>query len=388
MSIGPGSQASLREANTARVIETVRKFGHITQVELTAATGLSPATISNTVKRLVAEGTFRTESTVHSGRRAQLVSLARQSGLLAGVEIGRRVLRVAISDPSLNIQQEKKLPLPLSHRADTTLDRAALLVVDLIENIGAHVDELRAVGVSLAAPIDPATGRISVAGILPGWEDIPVGEVLGQRLNRPTHVDNDANAAAKAEARRGGLRGVANGMYVCASYTTGAGVIIGGRLYHGVRGIAGEIGHVQVEPSGLICNCGGRGCLNTVVGADVLVESLRLSHGYNSLSDVIREANAGDIGCRQVVADAGSRIGSVLADQITALAPSKIIVGGELARTGDLLLTAMRDAIDSRPLTAGTVDLEAATLGGESEIIGALTLAFDEQERSNSGVKP
>ncbi|MGO1594559.1 MAG: ROK family protein, partial [Ancrocorticia sp.] len=383
MSIGPGSQASLREANTARVVETVRKFGHITQVELTAATGLSPATISNTVKRLVAEGVFRTRSTVHSGRRAQLVSLARQTGLLAGVQVGRRVLRIAISDTSLDIQRSKSLPLPLTHRADTTLDRAAILITELVEDLGANVDELSAVGVSMAAPIDPESGMIPVAGILPGWEDIEIATVLSKRLNRPTSVDNDANAAAVAEARRGALRGVANGIYVCATYTTGAGIIINGHVYHGVRGTAGEIGHVQVEPSGLICNCGGRGCLNTLVGANVLVESLRLSHGYTSVSDVIREANAGDIGCRQVVGDAGTQIGRVLADQVMVLSPSKIVVGGELVATGELLLAPMRDAIEGRPLFAGTVSVEAAALAGQSEIMGALTLAYDEQERVN-----
>lgn len=387
MTTGPGSQASLREANTARVVETVRKYGHITQVELTAATGLSPATISNTVKRLVAEGVFRTESTVHSGRRAQLVSLARQTGLLAGVQVGRRSLRIAISDPSLNVQRTKNMPLPQAHRADTTLDRAALLIVELIEDLGASVDELRAVGVCVAAPVDPETGMISVPGILPGWEDIEIAPVLGRRLNRPVSVDNDANAAAVAESRRGGLRGVKNGIYVCASYTTGAGIIIGGRLYRGTRGGAGEIGHIQVDPAGLICNCGGRGCLNTVVGADVLVESLRLSRGYSSLGDVIREANAGDIGCRQVVGDAGAQIGAVLADQLTALASSRVVVGGELSNTGDLFLGSMRDAVESRPLLAGTVTFVAAPLQGQSELVGALTLAYDEQERANKAVK-
>ena len=370
-------------------METVRTYGHIPQVELTAATGLSPATISKTVKRLVAEGVFRTQSTVHSGRRAQLVSLARQTGLLAGVQVGQRVLRIAISDPSLNIQRSKSLPLPLSHRADTTLDRAALLIVELIEDLGADVDELTAVGVCLAAPVDLETGMISVPGILPGWEDVEIGAVLSKRLNRPVSVDNDANAAALAESRRGGLRGVKNGIDVCASYSTGAGIIINGDLYRGARGIAGEIGHVQVEPTGLICTCGGRGCLNTVVGADILVESLRLSRGYSSLGDVIREAKAGDIGCRQVVGDAGSQIGAVLADQLASLAPSKIVVGGELASTEELLLSPMRDAIESRPLLFGAVALELAGLHGESEVIGSLTLAYDEQEKVNPmGISP
>lgn len=364
----------------SRVIETVRRYGHITQVELTSATGLSQASISNIVKSLVAEGVLKTENTVRSGRRAQLVSLQLQSGLIAGIYVGRRSLTVAVSDLSLDVLQDKHLPLPVDHRSDTTLDRAALLAVELVESVGGDINELLGAGVVLPTPIDPNTGMVSFRGFMSGWDDIDIGAVLSKRLNRPVVVDNDANAGALAEARLGGLRGVQDGVFVRASYNTGAGVISGGEIYRGVRGTAGEIGHVQVEPRGLICQCGARGCLNTVVGADVLVESLRLSRGYSSLSDVIREANAGDWGCRQVITDAGARIGVVLANMATVSSPSKIVVGGELATTGDLLLDPIRDAFAARPLLGGGVEVQAASLGNEAEVYGALILALDAVE--------
>ncbi len=389
VSIGPGSQTSLREANTARVIEAVRSYGSITQVELTAATGLSQATISNIVKRLTSQNVFKTESTIRSGRRAQLVSLVRHSGLLAGVQVGQRGLTVAISDFSLDIHELKGLPLPANHRSDTTLDRAAMLIVDLIDGMGSDVKELGGVGISLAAPIDPLTGVISVPGVLPGWEELDIGSVLSRRLNRPVGVDNDANAAALAEFRMGALRGVDNGVYVRASYSTGAGVLIRGEIHYGLHGIAGEIGHVQVEPMGLICQCGGRGCLNTVVGADVLVESLRLSRGYASLSDVIREANNGDPGCRQVIGDAGARIGAVLADYAVTFGPTSIVVGGELATTGELLIAPLRDAIAMRPLLGDAVTVIPAELGQRAEIYGSLVLALGQSKSSeNLDVSP
>lgn len=388
MTVGPGSQTSLREANTARVIEAVRSFGSITQVELTAATGLSQATISNIVKRLTAQGVFRTENTIRSGRRAQLVSLIRRSGLLAGVQVGRRSLKVAISDFTLEIQQQKVLPLPINHRSDTTLDRAAILIVELIERMGGDVDELSAVGMVLAAPVDPESGLISIPGILPGWEDLNVSSVLSKRLNRTVAVDNDANAAALAESRAGALRGIENGVYVRASYSTGAGVLVRGSIHHGLHGVAGEIGHVQVEPMGLICPCGGRGCLNTVVGADALVESLRLSRGYSSLSDVIREANNGDLGCRQVIGDAGARIGSVVADYAVMFGPTKIVIGGELADTGALLLDPLRDALAMRPLLGEAVVVEPALLGQEAEIHGSLHLALGQSKQPEESTAP
>ena len=97
MTTGPGSQSSLREANAARVLEAVRKYGQLTQVELAASTGLSQASVSNIVKRLVKSGILEARNTIRSGRRAQSVSLARHSGLVAGLQIGRRGMAVAIA---------------------------------------------------------------------------------------------------------------------------------------------------------------------------------------------------------------------------------------------------------------------------------------------------
>ncbi|WP_075890505.1 ROK family transcriptional regulator [Actinomyces provencensis] len=373
-----GSQTSLREVNSARVVATVKKFGHLTQVELAAATGLSPATISNIVKQLASQGVVETRNTVRSGRRAQMVTLARTTGLAVGIYIGRRTLRVDIADATQTITADQVLPLPVDHRADTTLDRAALIVMELTEGLGAQLSEVIGIGVALPAPVSPSTHRISVRGIMRGWEDIDVGEVLARRLNLPVLVENDANSGAVAEARYGALRGFSDGVYVRASYQMGAGILIGGRLHRGPEGTAGEIGHVQVDPQGAICQCGGRGCLNTVVGADALVDLLRVSRGALSLRDVISLATEGDPGCRQVIADAGTAIGSAIADLAVTINPGAIAVGGELAEAGETLLAPMRDVLRARPVlaTAG-IDVLPAVLGSHAESLGAFALAMD-----------
>ena len=352
-------------------------YGQITQVELAAATGLSQATVSNIVKQLIESGIVETENTIRSGRRAQLVKLARRSGMVAGIEISRRKLRIEISDLNLEHGSSQSLPLPVDHRSDTTLDRAALLLVEMLERSGSDVRDLRAVGVTLPAPVDPDTGMISVLGIMGGWEDINVAEVLGRRLGVHVVVENDANAAAWAEYRFGALRGCSNGLFVRASYAVGAGLIVDGELQRGSRGTAGEIGHVQVDPSGLICQCGARGCLNMVVGADVIVDYLRLSRGPKSFSDIIRAALEGDPGCRQVISDAGATIGTALADQAVFFAPEVIALGGEMAATDDVFLGPVRDAIAARPVLADSVKVVAAELGDRAEARGALAFALD-----------
>lgn len=388
-----GSQSSLREANRARVVEAVKRHGGLTQVELTGATGLSPATVSTIVKELVAAELVEVRGTVRSGRRAQLVTLAHRVGVVAGVLVGSRHLRVAVADVSHEVLAEQVLPLPAEHRADTSLDRAALLVVDLLERVGADLTEVLGIGVGLPAPVDSSTGQVTVRGILRGWDGVPVAQVLSKRLARPVFVDNDANLGALAESTVGAARDVHDALYVRAGHGVGAGIVLGGRVHRGAAGTAGEIGHVQVDPAGNICSCGSRGCLDTVVGDRALFEPLRSSHGQLTLRDVVRLANDDDPGCREIVADAGTVIGGVVAGLATSLNPQRVVVGGVLAGTGEVLLGPLREALRRRTLLQQVVPLEVvpAQLGTRAELEGAVALAlahtdvFDRPDETTQG---
>jgi predicted NBD/HSP70 family sugar kinase len=301
---------------------------------------------------------------------------------VAGVIIGHRHLRVALGDVGHEIVADQVLPLPGEHRVDTSLDRAALLVVELAERAGASIDEVLAVGVGLPAPVEPGTGMITVPGIMRGWDGIHVVHVMSKRLSKPVVVENDANLGAVAESRFGAARGFRDSLYVRVSYGTGAGIVISGQLHRGFAGTAGEIGHVQVDPQGAICRCGSRGCLDTVVGANALLEPLRASHGPLALRDVVQLANDGDPGCRQVVADAGAAIGAVVASLAVAVNPQCVAVGGELAETGEVLIGPMRDAIRRRVLLNQIAPLEVmpAELGQRAEVLGAIAMALEAAE--------
>jgi len=373
-----GSQSSLREANRALIVETVHRHGGLTQVELAGATGLSAATVSTIVKELLAAGVVDTRSTTRSGRRAQMVTLARRVGLAVGIHIGHRHMRIALGDVTHEVVAEQTLPLPHEHRVDTSLDRAALLIADLLERVGSSLDEVVGIGIGVPAPVDAATGMISVRGIMRGWDEVHIAHVLSKRLARPVFVDNDANLGALAESALGASRGYRDSVYVRASYGTGAGIVLGGQLHRGFAGTAGEIGHVQVDPQGDICRCGSRGCLDTVVGAQALLEPLRASHGTMALRDVIQRAMDGDPGCARVIADAGASIGAVVAGLAMAVNPQCVVVGGELAETGEMLLGPLREAIRQRVLLNQIAPLEVlpAELGHRAEVIGAIELVL------------
>jgi predicted NBD/HSP70 family sugar kinase len=359
-------------------VDAVKRYGGLTQVELVGATGLSPATVSTIVKQLVSDGVVEVRTTIRTGRRAQLVTLAHRVGLAVGVHVGHRHIRVAIADFTHEVLAERVLPMPVDHPVDTSLDRTALLVVDLLERLGLAMQDVVGIGIGLPAPVDDATGMISVRGIMRGWDEVHVGHVLSKRLALPVYVDNDANLGALAESTRGASREYRDSVYVRASYGTGAGIIINHQLHRGFAGTAGEIGHVQVDPQGDICRCGSRGCLDTVVGARAIVEPLRATHGNLTLRDVVQRAREGDPGCAQVIADAGAEIGAVVSGVAMTVNPQCVVVGGELAETGEILLRPMREALRRRVLLNQIAPLEVipAELGNAAEVAGAIALVM------------
>ena len=374
-----GSQSSLREANKGLLVETIKQFGGLTQVELVDATGLSAATVSTLVKQLTESGLVEVRPTSRSGRRAQLVILARATGLAAGVHVGHRSLRVLLSDFNREIVAEQSMPLPREHPMDTVVDRVALLIVDMLELVASSLDELAGIALGLPAPVDVSTGMLSVRGVLPGWDSEHIGEVMGKRLGRPVYVENDANLGALAQMAFGATHPYADSVYVRASYGTGAGVILGGRLHRGFGGTAGEIGHVQVDPRGHICRCGRRGCLDTVVGAEALLASLQTSHGPLTLRDVISRAVDGDPGCSRVLADAGRTIGRVVAGVCQAVNPQAVCVGGELADAGSVFLAPLAEAVQEHilPNQVAPMEVLASPLRGDEVAKGALVQVLD-----------
>nr|WP_100348743.1 ROK family transcriptional regulator [Luteimicrobium subarcticum] len=375
----PGSQTSLRESNRARIIEAVKHHGGLAQVELAGSTGLSPATVSNIVKELVAAGILQTTPSTRSGRRSQYVTLARNVGLVAGVHFGARHLRVAVADATGQVLADQRMPLGTDHRADAGLDRVALLLADMVESLDATLPELLAVGLGVPAPFDTSTGHVSSSSMLRGWGGVEIARVTSKRLGAPVFVDNDANLGALAELRQGAAKDVAQAAYVSVSHRIGSGLIINGEVYRGSIGTAGELGHVTIDEDGPICRCGNRGCLETFAGAQHLLELLRVSHGALTLRDVIRLALEGDAGCRRVVADAGRAVGIALANLCNLLNPSRVVVGGELARAGDILLDPIRETVgrSALPAASGALEIVPAELQGEAEILGAIALAIE-----------
>jgi len=360
-------------------VASLKRHGHLTQVELAGSTGLSPATVSNIVKELAASGVLNTAVTSRSGRRATEVTLARQLGLVAGLHFSSRHLRVAISDVGRTIVVENHVPLALDHRHDRELDRAALLLSDMLESVNASFDDLLAVGMAVPVPIDSRNGMVATPGLLRGWENVPIAESLRTRIEVPVFVDNEANLGGLAEVRFGAARGADVAAYIEVGHSISAGLLIDGALFRGVTGKAGQIGHVTIDENGPICRCGGRGCLDTLASGPALLELFRDDPGMQRMSDLLVMAEAGDASARRVIADAGRHIGTAAASLCNLFDPQLLVLGGELSQAGETLLAPLRHALERSALAGrdGVPEVVQGELGDRAELLGCLALAIE-----------
>jgi predicted NBD/HSP70 family sugar kinase len=383
-----GSLESLRERNRLRVIDALRTRGAISRADIARQTGLSRSTVSSLVGDLQAAGLVvervaesAAPASPQGGRPPVLVALDQSAGAVVGLDFGHDSLRVAIADLSYAILAETYAELEVDTAAQDALDTAARLVGELIEEAGVERDRVLAAGMGLPGPIERESGVVH-SPILPSWVGLNPANEMEERLELPVHLDNDANVGALGESTFGVGRGTHVMAYLRLSAGIGAGLVINGRPFRGARGIAGEIGHVLVDPQGPICRCGNRGCLETFVAGPALFELLRRSHGPLTVHDLLRLAEEGDAGCQRVLADAGRVVGRAVADLCNYLNPDLVVVGGDLSVAGDVLLEPMREAVRRFAIPAAVEDVEivAGTLGGRAELLGALALAGHESE--------
>ena len=389
--MGSGSLSSLRELNRLRVLEAVRERGAVSRAEIARRTGLARSTVSSLVTELQRNGlVVESEDAASSssgGRPPVLLTLDPSAGVVLGIHLDHPLVRVAVADLDHTIRGEAMRELDVDHDACAGLDAAAALADEVLADTHITRSQLLGAGAAIAGPVDHASGRVGSSTIMPGWVGVDVAAELEKRLAVPVHVDNDANLGALAEWVLGAGRGAEDLAYVMLSSGIGAGLILGGRLYRGANGTAGEIGHVLVDDQGPLCRCGNRGCLETYAGAHALLELLGRAHGALDVTEMVRLASEGDPACQRVVTDAGRVVGVAMAALCNQFNPERVVVGGELAATGDLLLEPLRDAVRryALPAAADAVTIVAGELGDRAELLGALVLVVGQSDRALSG---
>ncbi len=247
------------------------------------------------------------------------------------------------------------------------------------------------VGIGAPGPIDVERGLVYFFPNIPGWKNVPLKALLQRRLKMPVSVDNDANAMALGEFRFGAGKGVKNGIFLTLGTGVGGGLVLDGKLFHGPTFSAAEIGHISIDANGLRCGCGSRGCVETYVGNGYFTREverrLKISRsgmlaGWKKegrpLSPLVvaEAARRGDKLAKQMWADTGGYLGTALAGMINILNPQRIILGGGVSQSKDLLFPPLIKALKQKafPIAFHSVRVVAAKLGVDAGLIGAASL--------------
>lgn len=255
------------------------------------------------------------------------------------------------------------------------------------------------VAMATAGAVDAKRGLVTASAHLPGWHNIPIQDILAQKLGAKTYLINDASAAALGEYWLGAGKGVHNLVYLTVSTGIGGGLIVNGELYLGADGSAGELGHMTVDVNGERCNCGNIGCWETLASGTAIAKEAvkRLNQGgKSSLIDLVggklenitaktvaSAAQRGDALAYSVIARTAHYLGIGMVNIVNIFNPELIIVGGGVARVGKLLLDPAQKIVKERAfsLPAHTVRIVPAKLGDSSALIGAALFAFQEVEK-------
>lgn len=368
----------------ARILALVTFSPGLSRGQVRARLGLPATTISSAVGRLLRQGqlaeTPDPARRTTSGRRPSLLLPAGGSRLLGLVSWSPARLQTVLADFAGNQLRAWQHPAagagPLAAPLAALEQAAGGRMIAAVVSVAQPYQQ--GVGSPRAWPDTP--DRRGQAGWLRLAEADPA-RAWSARLGLPVLFENDANLEAVGEAVYGAAAGEANVIFVkLGERTTGAGLVLDGRLYRGANGFAGELAHVHFADDGRLCQCGGRGCLSTRLGG-ALIESIHETYGPDiTFADVLARADAGDPGPARILGDVGRMVGSVLANLVTFLNPSVLVIDGTLGPAARIVIDGLRKSVEqlTSPIAASALRIAAGTMGERAELLGAIAVAQED----------
>jgi predicted NBD/HSP70 family sugar kinase len=369
----PAGQHTVRRHNSALVLGAIADSPGISRAGIAARTGLTKATVSSLVERMAAAGLVTDGEPVRRrgpGRRGTALALAPAGPRGLGIEIGVDYLATCLLD--FTGQVVDSTVRPADHRALSTDEVLAAVA----KEIRATKVPLGGVGLAVPGLVEPTTGRLRLAPNL-GWSDVDLrGELAGLvGGDLPIVIGNEADFAALGELWDGGHEELGDFVYVSGEVGIGAGIVIGGELFHGVHGLAGEIGHIPVYPQGPACACGARGCLERVAGQDEILRraDLDVAGAEDRLGSLVQRLRARDRKALAAIAPVSRWLGIALSTVVNLLDVPTIVLGGAYATLEPWLSPGLLDELSGRVVSArwSPVRVLRSTLGSAAAVRGA-----------------
>jgi len=362
------------------VLDLIRSKTATTRTALIDQLGWSRITLARRLDELLTADIVVVSGQTDSsgGRPAESFAINKDVGILFSVDIGGSHTRVAITDLISTILIEDEADIGLWEGPDAVFTWAGQVFDYLLRRLGKTRADVRGIGVGVPGPVDAASGRLASPQIDPQWNDLLVKDYFPAEFSAVFAVDRDVNVMAAAESRLGwpeyqDLTVVKLGLGI------GCALVLDGRVYRGARGGAGDFSH-SFRYGEESCSCGRRGCLEAVASGYAIRRELN-ARGYRirTSGDIVSLARMGSPDVVELLAAAGSEIGRALVDVAGLLNPAVIVIGGQMAESGDPLLSSIRDSLlqHVRAFSGTELVVSQSRLGNKAGVLGASLIAQD-----------
>lgn len=303
---------------------------------------------------------------------------------------GTKIAAAVLESGDRNWQAYRRADSPANASASTDIAIMQTLAAELLAG-----ETPAAIGISFGGPVDFASGRVKLSHHVPGWENIPLCEMLAATFNAPVSMDNDANVAALGEYRFGAGQGCDSLLYITVSTGVGGGWILNGKPWRGAGSMAGEIGHTVVDPNGPECLCGKRGCVERFASGPYIARQARewlqekpqqgeilrdlVDNNLDAIAAVhISEAAAkGDELALQALEQAARALGVGIGNTANLINPQRFILGGGVTKAGERFWEVLRQVARETALPEVKFEIVLAGKGDEAPLWGAVALAED-----------
>lgn len=343
------------------MLRLVRDRGPISRAELSRASLLSKPAVTDIVDGLIQHRLVRetVKGDVAVGRKPMLLEINREAMWAMGVDLSRDHVDLLITDLMGSVCRCMSRRISFDDEDEGYPERVAKCVTDIIRDSGVPVSRIAGIGVAYPMPLSHVQRMIVCDGQVVGWKTVRLKQLIEREFGVPVYLDNDANVAALHERWHGVADSFRDYLFILVGNGVGMGIVLGGAVYRGASGIAGEIGHMSIDPDGPQCLCGSRGCLETLVSVPRLLSEVAHADAAAergtcarqvpaTLDDVVERARAGDPVVISAITEMAKRLALAATNLVNTFNPEAVVIGGPIAKLGDSVMRPFREAMAAR----------------------------------------
>lgn len=382
----PLDKTGIRARNRGMLLRAIWSQPATSRADLARATGMSRSATSALVEELLTSGLVEEtgQGVSSGGRRPTMLTFVDDAFHIIGVDMGSTHISLAVTDLRGRVVHWRTTQCETRDNPGVALERIGSMIDSAMVATELSPEALLGIGLSVPSPVDPQDPGQLPPLFLPAWHGVDLMEALDRPAGVRLLIDNDANLGALAESWWGAGQDSSDLAFIKLGTGIGAGFVVEGHIFRGHGGMAGEIGHLVIDPHGPKCVCGLRGCLVTFIGTPALLAAARARRADApdsmlpadpDLSALIAAVRHGDRLARAIIAEGAERLGMAVSGLLNLMNPATVVLGGELATVGDALLHPLRACVQQRSVWTAVAHsrIVASQLGEQDVALGAAT---------------